>query len=117
MKLDENSADQTILEEIGERIATIRLNRNLTQADLADEAGVSKRTIERLESGESIQTKSLIRLLRLLGLLSRLEILLPESVPSPVAQLKLQGKTRRRASTKGIPIRSKGKAWKWGDKS
>jgi transcriptional regulator with XRE-family HTH domain len=116
MRIDENNTDQTVLKEIGERIATIRLNRNLTQADLAEQAGVSKRTVERLEAGESVQITNLIRLFRSLGLLPRLEILFPEPVPSPVAQLKLQGKKRRRASTKGSP-RSTRKAWQWGDES
>lgn len=116
MRIDENNTDQTILKEIGQRLATLRLNQNLTQADLAEQAGVSKRTVERLEAGESVQITSLIRLFRSLGLIPRLEILFPEPVPSPIAQLKLQGKKRRRASTKGSP-RSTGKAWQWGDES
>lgn len=114
MRIDENNIDQAILIEIGERIATLRLNRNLTQADLAEQAGISKRTIERLEAGESVQIANLIRLLRSLGLLPRLESLFPEPVPSPVSQLKLQGKKRRRASSKA-PRSSPRTAWKWGD--
>ncbi len=116
MKIDELRSDQSVLKEIGERIAAIRLNRNLTQADLADEAGVSKRTVERLESGHSVQIANLIRLFRSLGLLERLEVLFPESVASPVAQLKLQRKKRRRASAKRASD-SPGIGWKWGDES
>jgi len=116
MRIAEHSTDQSVLREIGARIAAIRLNRNLTQAELADEAGVSKRTVERLESGHSVQIANLIRLFRSLGLLERLEVLFPESAASPVAQLKLQGKKRRRASTKRSPETSK-KIWKWGDES
>lgn len=75
MRFDTNTTDQAILKEIGERVAMIRLNQNFTQANLAEQAGVSKRTVERLEAGESVQVTSLIRLLRSLGLQQRLEVL------------------------------------------
>ena len=116
MRFDTNTTDQAILKEIGERVAMIRLNQNFTQANLAEQAGVSKRTVERLEAGESVQVTSLIRLLRSLGLQQRLEVLFPEPVPSPIAQLKLQGKKRRRASSKELRS-SKGTGWSWGDES
>lgn len=116
MKFDTTTTDQAILKEIGERVAMVRLNQNFTQASLAEQAGVSKRTVERLEAGESVQTTSLIRLLRSLGLQQRLEALFPEPVPSPIAQLKLQGKKRQRASSKHSRS-SKAKQWNWGDES
>ncbi|MGQ0543261.1 MAG: helix-turn-helix domain-containing protein [Blastocatellia bacterium] len=116
MRFDADLTDQAILKEIGERVAIVRLNQNLTQANLAEEAGLSKRTVERVEAGESVQTKSLIRLLRSLGLQRRLEVLLPEPVASPIAQLKLQGKKRRRASSKESRS-SKRTGWSWGDES
>lgn len=113
MRIDDKITDQTVLNEIGERIATLRLNRNLTQAELAEQSGVSKSTVERLEAGEAVQTTSLIRLFRSLGILTRFETLIPEPVPSPVAQLKLHGRTRRRASPKRSGRVSP--KWKWGD--
>lgn len=116
MRIDTTTTDQAILKEIGERVAMVRLNQNLTQANLAEQSGVSKRTVERLEAGESVQVTSLIRLLRSLGLQQRLEALFPEPVASPIAQLKLQGKNRRRASTKRSPD-STNKVWKWGNES
>lgn len=116
MRFMANTTDQAILKEIGERIATVRLNQNFTQSNLAEQAGVSKRTVERLEAGESVQVTSLIRLLRSLGLQQRLEVLFPEPVASPMAQLKLQGKKRRRASSKESRS-SKGTGWSWGDES
>jgi transcriptional regulator with XRE-family HTH domain len=116
MRFDTNTTDQAILKEIGERVAMIRLNQNFTQANLAEQAGVSKRTVERLEAGESVQVTSLIRLLRSLGLQQRLEVLFPEPVSSPIAQLKFQGKKRRRASSKELRS-SKGTGWSWGDES
>jgi len=51
MKIAAQLTAESILEELGGRLASVRLGRNLTQAALAEEAGVSKRTVERLESG------------------------------------------------------------------
>lgn len=56
--------DAAVLAELGERLARLRLQRNLTQAQLAREAGVSKRTLIRLERGESSQVTNLIRVVR-----------------------------------------------------
>ncbi len=114
MKITELISDRTVLKEIGERLARIRLNRNLTQAEMAAEAGISKRTVERLEAGESVQFTSLIRLLRSLGILSRFDSLIPEPIASPLAQLKLQSAARRRASSKSAG-RPSTAGWKWGD--
>ena len=44
-------SDETLLKELGQRIARLRLERNLSQAQLAEQAGISKRTLERLEAG------------------------------------------------------------------
>ncbi len=115
MKIQLLANDGAILTELGERMALVRLERNWTQAELAEAAGVSKRTVERLEAGKSLQLSSLIRLCRALGLLGNLDAIIPEIAPSPIAQLKLRGKDRKRASSKvtsKTPGRSK--KWQWG---
>lgn len=55
------TTDAAVLAELGDRLSRRRLQRNLTQAQLAREAGVSKRTVIRLERGESSQVTNLIR--------------------------------------------------------
>jgi predicted transcriptional regulator len=96
-------------------MARRRLERNLTQAALAEQAGVSKRTVERLEAGEvATQLSVFVRVCRALELVDRLEAFIPEPVPSPVAQLKLQGRTRRRASGSKLAPK-KPKTWTWGE--
>ena len=65
MRISSRNTDEAILQELGQRVARSRLNRNLTQARLADEAGVSKRTVERIEAGYSTQLSNLIRVFRL----------------------------------------------------
>jgi hypothetical protein len=56
----------------------------------------------------------LIRLFRSLGLLPRFDVLIPEPVPSPVAQLKLKKGTRQRASS-SKRSRPGAQKWKWGN--
>lgn len=98
MNLSNQPSDEAILEELGERLARHRLDLNRTQAQLADAAGVAKRTIERLEAGKATQFANLIRVLRALGLGSRLDLLIPPAIAKPIEGIDLRGKRRRRAS-------------------
>ena len=106
--------DHLLLEQLGERLSAHRLNRNMTQAALAREAGVSKSTVERLESGQSSQLSSLLRILRVLELLPGLEQLVPPVPPSPVEQWRHRRPRRQRASRKPPP-RTPSDGWQWGD--
>ena len=116
MKITRQATDEVILGELGGRLAKIRLDRNLTQAQLATQAGVSKRTVERLESGAvATQLSGFIRVCRVLGVIERFDLLIPEPVPSPVEQLKLAGRKRQRASA-AKPAKAPAKKWQWGDK-
>jgi transcriptional regulator with XRE-family HTH domain len=113
MKITKQTTDAVVLAEMGRRLARVRLERNLTQIQLAEEAGVSKSTVQRLElGGVSPQLSGFIRVCRVLDLIERLDLLVPEPVPSPVEQLKLGGKNRRRASKARKPSTKK---WQWGD--
>lgn len=113
MKITSHLVDAVILGELGARLARIRLERNFTQAALAEQAGVSKRTLERMEAGGPTQLVNLVRVCRALDLLDRFEVLIPEPLISPVIQLKLQGKQRRRAKAKAPTPPPK---WEWNDK-
>ena len=111
-------SDETILADIGDRLAAARLSRNLTQAALARDAGISKRTIERLEAGMSVQLTSLIRVLRALDLLAGLDALLPPSRPGPIELLEAGGKPRQRASGEragAADADQPAEPWSWGD--
>jgi transcriptional regulator with XRE-family HTH domain len=115
MKISKQVTDQTVMSELGGRLAQARLIRNLTQAQLAEQAGVSKRSVERLESGSvATQLSGLIRVCRVLDLLERFDLLVPEPVLSPIEQLKLRGRKRKRASTKRMEKASL-KKWEWRD--
>ena len=108
--------DDAVLERLGTRLSRFRLDRNLTQADLAVEAGVHKNTVFRLEAGGSAQLKNLVRVLRVLGLLDRLDAVVPEPVPSPLRQLEELERQRTRAVSKADKEREpSGSEWSWGD--
>jgi transcriptional regulator with XRE-family HTH domain len=100
--------------ELGERLARTRLERNLSQQQVATTAGVSKRTVERLEAGSPVQLTAFIRVMRVLGLLEGLNALVPEPLPNPIEQVKLQGHRRRRAAPRAQP-RPATEPWSWGD--
>lgn len=113
MNINNGLVDEVILGELGERLMQRRIARGLTQAMLAKEAGVAKRTVERVEAGESIQLLTLVRLCRVLDLLEGLDQWLPEARPSPMALLK---QTRKRASPrKMLAGKSSAAKWKWSE--
>ena len=116
MKISKLLADEAILTEIGERIARRRLDLELTQAAVAEQAGVAKRTLERVEAGHSAQMSSLIRILRVLDGLPGLDRMLPEAGPGPMDLLKRKGKVRQRASGRRASNQPE-KPWSWDDES
>jgi putative transcriptional regulator len=105
-------SNEAILAELGQRLRRTRLNRNLTQAELARESGVSRRAVQKVEEGDVTTVETLINILRGLSQLSQLNPFLPEPPPSPVQLAKLQGQTRRRASGKRKRPTSPG-TWTW----
>lgn len=117
MRIDKRLSDEALLRELGHRLAAVRLALNLTQASLAERAGVSKRTVERLESGEvASRLSALVRVCRALDIVDRFEALLPAPAMSPVEQLKLAGRRRERASGRRGPSPA-ARGWTWGDES
>lgn len=115
MKIDNLLTDETVLGELGRRLAQTRLQRNVSQSRLATEAGVAKTTVERLERGGGIQLESLIRILRALSLLDRLDVVLPESLPSPIERLEARGRERRRARDRDEREIDQPALWSWDD--
>jgi transcriptional regulator with XRE-family HTH domain len=114
MEISKLLSDDAILEALGNRIARCRLSRQMTQAALAEEAGLSKRTVERIEGGGTSQLLSLIRVLRVLDLLSGLDQLVPDTGPRPMDLLKLKGKQRQRARSKPAADPAS-EPWSWGE--
>ena len=103
-------APDALLAAIGARLAKTRIDRRLTQAELAREAGVSKRTVERIEAGGSVQVQNFFAVLRALDLLDALGAAIPELGPNPLDLMRLsrpRERVRHRESADGD--------WRWGD--
>jgi transcriptional regulator with XRE-family HTH domain len=95
------------------RIEGIRLSRNLTQARLAREAGVSLRTIGRLENGEGVSLDTFIRVMTALGIQESLAVLLPDPSVRPVERVGTGGRQRKRARPRAAENETP--PWSWGD--
>jgi putative transcriptional regulator len=107
------ASSDTVINALFQQIEQIRLSRNISQAALAKEAGVSRSTITRLASGENISVDSFVRVMQALGLADHLAALLPNQNIRPVERIRLEGAERRRAS----PKRKAAGDWTWGDEA
>jgi putative transcriptional regulator len=94
------------------RLESIRLSRNTTQIQLAKEAGVSPRTIGRLEKGQGVSVDTFIRVLMALGIQQNLEALLPDPTVRPIERIEI-GSERKRARP-GLSNNERA-IWSWDD--
>ncbi|NHB89657.1 helix-turn-helix transcriptional regulator [Photorhabdus tasmaniensis] len=83
--------------ELGERLKQARLNNDLTQAEIAELVGVTRKTVLNAEKGK-VQLEIFVAIMAALNLTEQLELFLPKQNISPIQLAKLQGKKRQRAS-------------------
>lgn len=86
-----------IAEELGERLKQARLNADMTQTEVAERAGVSRKAVLNAEKGKS-QLEIFVAILSALNLTSQLDNFLPMQEVSPIQLSKLKGRKRQRAS-------------------
>ena len=86
-----------LAEEIGERLKQDRRTRDLTQSEVAELAGVARKTVLNAEKGK-VQLNIMIAILMALDLTEQIDLFLPKQEISPLQLAKLQGKKRQRAS-------------------
>ena len=118
MRITTELSDMAVLQEIGQRAERRRIDAGLTQAQLAEEAGISKRTVERIEAGRSTDFVMLVRVLRVLKLLQALDQLVPDLPQSPLVLLKGRGRERKRVGHPRRPVAGTAASkpappWKW----
>ncbi len=101
---------QEYIKELGKRIKYYRIMREMSQQELADKTGISKRSISRLEQGESIQLNSLFIILIALDLGDNIELLVPDQTKRPSYYLEKSENTAKR-----VRRNSQKKTFKWGD--
>jgi len=91
-------SDTAIIIEICKNLKQLRLKKNMTQKQLAEKSGLDPATISRTESGRAATLLTLVQVLRALDNLEILDTFVQETEVSPIQQLKLQQKIRKRAS-------------------
>ncbi|MDZ7807127.1 MAG: helix-turn-helix transcriptional regulator [Gracilimonas sp.] len=91
-------SDQAVIKQLGEFVKHHRLQQNKTQQTLAKEAGISRSTLSLLERGETVTLNTFIQVLRVLGLLERLNSFQVEETVSPIELAKKEQQKRKRAS-------------------
>lgn len=95
-------SNNAVAAELGNRLERLRLQYNLTQQALAAEIGITPKSYRQLVAGGG-KLENMIAALRALNALEQLDSFLPEPTPSPLEQLKLQGKKRQRARQRPYP--------------
>ena len=88
---------EEIAEALGQRLRTKRLIKNVSQTVLADKAGISRRALVQLEAGEGSTVRTLVCVLKALGLEEQIGAIAVSPTVSPMAMLKTK-RLRRRAS-------------------
>ena len=98
------------IKDLGEKIKIYRIMKEMSQQDLEDQTGVSKRSISRLEQGKSVQLDNLLKILLALELGDNIELLVPDQTKRPSYYL---DKTDSRP--KRVRKRTEKSDFKWGD--
>ena len=111
MKICGTDSADFILRELGCRVKDIRIRRNMTQYEMARNAGVSFSTIVRIEKGESVNMDNFIRAIRVFDLLENFDLLIPEQKRTPEEIYK--GIRKRKRAHK--PYAEKQGEWIWED--
>jgi len=91
--------------QLGERLKALRLNQNLDQKTLAEQAGVSLGALKNIENGAGSTVKSLLAVLRALGREEWLSTVAPVATINPLTLPRATGQ-RQRASRKSAQIRN-----------
>lgn len=95
--------NKAISENIGQFVKHQRLEKNQTQQEVADAAGISRSTLSLLERGETVTVSTLIQVLRAINSLYVLNDFQIEHVISPIAMAKEEKAQRYRARKKNQP--------------
>ncbi|QHJ01344.1 helix-turn-helix domain-containing protein [Xylophilus rhododendri] len=82
---------------LGDRLKSLRLDRNIDQKTLAERAGVSVRALRNLEGGQGSTLHSLVSVLRALGRADWLATIAPVATINPLA-LGRHAEPRQRAT-------------------
>ena len=109
MPISDLQPTQEILLELGRRLAMVRNQKGLLQSDLAEASGIGVATLGRMESGRDSQMETWLKVLRALDMTASIDLLLPETFRSPIADAKT---TKKKLSKQQ---KQKDAGFRWGD--
>lgn len=109
------ATSKQIEQALCEHIQKIRLSRNITQEQLAKEAGLSLKTIGNLERGQGVSLDTFIRVLIALSIQQNLAALLPDPTIRPMERIESGGTERQRARPE--KPEETPEPWAWGDEA
>lgn len=93
-------SDQSLSDTIGAYIKHHRMEQNKTQEELAHAAGISRSTLSLLERGGIVTLNTFIQVLRVLDLLSIMDLFKVDKTPSPLALAKMEQERRQRVRSR-----------------
>ncbi|MBI5446718.1 MAG: helix-turn-helix domain-containing protein [Deltaproteobacteria bacterium] len=89
--------------ELGRHLRELRLQQNIDQRRLAEQAGVALNAVKNLEAGKGATVGSLVKVLRALGRADWLNSLAPAVSISPLQMLKTKPVRQRASKARGSP--------------
>lgn len=108
-----NKTSRDYISELGQKIKTYRVLSGISQQDLENLTGVSKRSISRLEQGESVQLDNLFKILIALGLGENIDLIVPDQTRRPSYYLDKKDSRPKRVRS----VSKKTNKFKWGDET
>ena len=104
-------SDEALIRRLGAFVKHHRLKQNISQTELATNAGVSRSTLSIIERGDKFSLVSLIQVLRALDQLHIFDVFNVKQEISPIALSKLEKQKRKRASKSQKPILKETSEW------
>ncbi len=101
--------DAAVVAQLGKELRRMRLECNLSQAEVATRAGLDRTTVVKLEAGRAATLLTVVQVLRAIGRLELLDAFHQEPQPTPYmlveAQTQFLKKQRKRAGRKRPDVR------------
>ena len=98
--MNQNLTTEELEAQLGDQFRATRLRQNLTQAEVADRAGVALNALRALEAGQGARVATLVRVVRALEKLEWLAMLHAEPSVSPMQMLKSSVPRQRAGRTR-----------------
>ena len=106
---------EQIEQQLCKKLEAVRLMKNISQANLAKEAGISRRSVSRMDNGKGVSLDTFIRVMQALNLTNELMALIPSSDIRPIERVNRKGPRKNASSPRTGKSQVAEKKWKWGN--